>query len=255
MELEGRAAIVTGGGTGVGRAVTLALAERGCAVAVNYSRSKDGAEETAALARERGVKGIALQADVSDDTACRRLVDGAGEELGRLDVLVQSAGTTSIIPHEKLDDVRDEDWDRILAVNLKGPFQCVRAARGALEASGGGEIVNVSSVAGIVGTGSSIPYCASKAALNMLTVTLARALAPRIRVNAVAPGFITGRWWSEAVPPKVYEAIKAGAAGRSPLGAVCEPEDVSDAILSILTGSDLVTGQVLVVDGGMTIGT
>jgi 3-oxoacyl-[acyl-carrier protein] reductase len=212
---------------------------------VNYSRSKDEAEATAEEVRARGVGALAVQADVSRDADCRGLMESAVRELGRLDVLVQSAGTTSIIPHEKLDDVGDDDWDRILGVNLKGPFQCSRAARSALEASGG-EIVNVSSVAGIAGTGSSIPYCASKAALNMLTITLARALAPRIRVNAVAPGFITGRWWSESVPPELYEAIKQGAASRSPLQAVCEPEDVSDAILSILTGSDLVTGQILV---------
>jgi 3-oxoacyl-[acyl-carrier protein] reductase len=254
MELEGRAAIVTGGGTGVGRATALALAARGCSVAVNYSRSKDAAEATAEEIRSRGVGGIAIQADVSQDADCRGMVETALGELGRLDVLVQSAGATSMIPHEKLDDVGDEDWDHILGVNLKGPFQCARAARSALQEAGG-EIVNVSSIAGIQGTGSSIPYCASKAALNMLTVTLARALAPRIRVNAVAPGFITGRWWSEAVPSEVYDAIKQGAASRSPLQAVCDPEDVSDAILSILTGSDLVTGQILVVDGGMTIGT
>ncbi len=238
----------------MGRATALALAERGCGVAVNYSRSKDEAEATAEEVRAKGVAGLAVQADVSKDTDCRGLVESAVRELGRLDVLVQSAGTTSIIPHEKLDDVGEDDWDHILGVNLKGPFHCARAAKSALDADGG-EIVNVSSIAGIAGTGSSIPYCASKAALNILTVTLARVLAPRVRVNAVAPGFITGRWWSEAVPSDAYELIKQGAASRSPLQAVCEPEDVSDAILSLLTGSDLVTGQVLVVDGGMTIGT
>jgi 3-oxoacyl-[acyl-carrier protein] reductase len=253
MELEGRAAIVTGGGTGVGRATALALAERGCAVAVNYSRSRGAAEETAALARARGVRACALLADVADDGACRALVECAVRELGRLDVLVQSAGTTRVIPPERLDDVGDADWERILGVNLRGPFQCARAARGPLEAAGGGSIVNVSSVAGIVGVGSSIPYCASKAALNLLTVVLARVLAPRIRVNAVAPGFVTGRWWQEAVPAPLYQAIRDGAARRSPLQAVCEPEDVAAAVLSLLTGSDLVTGQVLVVDGGMTI--
>jgi 3-oxoacyl-[acyl-carrier protein] reductase len=253
MDLDGRAALVTGGGTGVGRATALALAERGCAVAVNYSRSRAEAEATSEEARTRGVKALAVQADVADDAACRALVERAVGGLGRLDLLVQSAGTTSIIPHEKLDDVSDEVWDRILAVNLKGPFQCARAARGAIEASGGGEIVNVSSVAGIAGVGSSIPYCASKAGLNMLTLTLARALAPRIRVNAVAPGFITGRWWIEAVGEKLYEAVREGARARTPLQAVCDPEDVAAAILALVAGPDLVTGQVLVIDGGMTI--
>jgi len=253
MDVDGRAALVTGGGTGVGRATALSLAERGCSVAVNYSRSRAEAEETAELARAKGVRAVALQADVADDTACRALVAGAVRELGRLDVLVQSAGTTSFIPHAKLDDVGDSDWERILAVNLRGPFQCARAARGAIDASGGGEIVNVSSVAGIAGVGSSIPYCASKAALNLLTVMLARVMAPTIRVNAVAPGFVTSRWFRAGLGDAAYEAIKKGAEQRSPLHAVCTPEDVSAAILGLVTGSDLVTGQVLVIDGGMTI--
>ena len=253
MNLDGRAALVTGGGTGVGRATALSLAERGCSVAVNYSRSRAEAEETAELARAKGVRAVALQADVADDTACRALVAGAVRELGRLDVLVQSAGTTSFIPHAKLDDVGDSDWERILAVNLRGPFQCARAARGAIEASGGGEIVNVSSVAGIAGIGSSIPYCASKAALNLLTVMLARVMAPAIRVNAVAPGFITSRWFRAGLGDAAYEALKKGAEQRSPLRAVCTPEDVSAAIVGLVAGPDLVTGQVLVLDGGMTI--
>ena len=253
MNLDGRAALVTGGGTGVGRATALDLAERGCSVAGNYSRSRAEAEETAAAVRAKGVPGVALRTDVADDAACRALVADAVRELGRLDVLVQSAGTTSFIPHAKLDDVGDADWERILAVNLRGPFQCARAARGAIEASGGGEIVNVSSVAGIAGIGSSIPYCASKAALNLLTVMLARVMAPRVRVNAVAPGFVTSRWFRDGLGDTAYEALKRGAEQHSPLRAVCTPEDVSAAILGLVTGSDLVTGQVLVIDGGMTI--
>jgi 3-oxoacyl-[acyl-carrier protein] reductase len=253
VNLDGRAAIVTGGGTGVGRATALGLAERGCAVAVNYQRSKEEAERTAAEARAKGVRALAIQADVADDAACRALVEAAVAELGRLDVLVNNAGTTSFIPHAELDRVGDEDWDRIVAVNLKGPFQCARAARGPMEQSGGGEIVSVSSVAGIAGVGSSIPYCAAKAGLNIVTVALARVLGPAIRVNAVAPGFITGRWLREGLGENVYEVMKKGIEQRVPLQAVCEPEDVRDAILGLITGSDLVTGHVLVCDGGMTI--
>jgi 3-oxoacyl-[acyl-carrier protein] reductase len=252
MTLEGKAAIVTGGGTGVGRATALALAKLGCDVVLNYSRSRDEAERTAADVAALGVRGIAVQADVADDAACRALVDRTVRELGRLDVLVQSAGTTSFVPHGDLEKVTDADWDRILAVNLKGPFQCARAARGPMLAAGGGAIVNVSSVAGIAGIGSSIPYCASKAALNNLTLTLARALAPTIRVNAVAPGFITGRWLSGGLGAG-YDALKQHMEQRAPLKKVCEPEDVADAVLSFVTGSALVTGQVLVVDGGMLI--
>ena len=252
MDLEGKAAIVTGGGTGVGRATALALARRGCAVVVNYSRSKQGAEATAAEAAALGVKALACRADVADDADCRALVETAVSELGGLQLLVNNAGTTSFIPHAQLDRVGDDDWARILAVNLKGPFQCARAARGPMEASGGGEIVNVSSVAGIIAIGSSIPYACSKAALNNLTLSLARVLAPRIRVNAVAPGFIEGEWLQQGLGP-AYDAVKKAFEQRSPLGRVCSAEDVADAILSLVTGSDLVTGQILACEGGMLL--
>ena len=252
MDVEGKAALITGGGTGVGRATALALARRGCAVAVNYSRSRDEAEQTAADAIALGVRAVALVADVADATQAGTLVARAVAELDApLAVLVNSAGTTSFIPHGDLERVGDDDWDRILAVNLKGPFHCARAARSALEAAGG-EIVNVSSIAGLAGIGSSIPYCASKAALNNLTITLARALAPRIRVNAVAPGFITGRWLEGGLGA-AYEATKAFVEQRVPLHRVCEPEDVAAAIVGLVTGSDLVTGQILTIDGGMLI--
>lgn len=252
MQVDGRAALITGGGTGVGRATALDLAKRGCAVAVNYSRSQEDAEQTAADARALGVRAVALQADVADDAQCRELVAATTRELGRLDVLVQSAGVTVFVPHTDLEKLTSEDWERLMAVNVTGPFQCARAARGPMDEAGGGEIVNVSSVAGIAGVGSSIPYCASKAALNNLTVTLARALAPRIRVNAVAPGFITGRWLAGGLG-EAYEAVKQGVESRLPLGRVCDPEDVSALILSLVEGSDLVTGQIVAVDGGMLI--
>jgi len=253
MQVEGKAALVTGGGTGVGRATALALAARGCSVAVNYSRSREAAEATAEEIRALGVGGLAVQADVAEDAACRELVERTVGELGRLDVLVNNAGTTTFAAHAELEKITDADWERILAVNLKGPFQCARAAKAALEADGGGEIVNVSSVAGVAGIGSSIPYCASKAGLNILTVILARVFGPTVRVNAVAPGFITGRWLRDGLGEPVYEAVKSAMEQRSLLGRVCDPEDVRDAILSLIEGSDLVTGQVLLCDGGMTI--
>ena len=252
MELQGKVAIVTGGGTGVGRATALALGRRGCSVLVNYSRSQEEAERTAAEVEALGVRALPVQADVARDADCRRLVETAVRELGRLDVLVNNAGRTVFVPHAELEGIRDEDWTRVLGVNLIGPFQMCRAARGPLEASGAGSIVNVSSVAGIAGIGSSIPYCASKAGLNVLTVILARALAPKIRVNAVAPGFITGRWLAQGLGP-AYEPIKKAMEQRAPLKRVCEPDDVAAAILSLVAGSDLVTGQVLPVDGGMLI--
>jgi 3-oxoacyl-[acyl-carrier protein] reductase len=252
MDLSGKAALVTGGGTGVGRATALALARRGCAVAVNYSRSKEDAERTAADVTALGVRGLAVRADVADDAACRALVATAVRELGGLQVLVCSAGTTRFIGHRDLDAVDDEAWDQIFAVNLKGPFHCARAVRAAMEEAGEGEIVHVSSIAGLVGVGSSIPYCASKAALNNLTITLARALAPTIRVNAVAPGFITGRWLKGGLGD-AYDLVRQHLESRAPLRKVCEPEDVAEAILALIAGPDLVTGQVLTIDGGMLL--
>lgn len=252
MKVEGKAAVITGGGTGVGRATGLALGKLGCAVLVNYSRSNKEAEETAKDIEALGVKAIPFKADVADDAKCRAMIDEAVKEFGRLDILVNNAGTTSFIPHPDLDAVKDEDWDRIMAVNVKGTFQCARAARGPLEEAGEGEIINITSVAGLAGTGSSIPYCASKAAIINMTVTLARALAPKIRVNAVAPGFINGRWLKAGIGD-AYEDVKAATAERLPLGRVCEPEDIAEAVLSLITGSDLVTGHVLPCEGGMLI--
>ena len=250
--MEGRAAIITGSGTGVGRATALQLGQLGCSVLINYRSSREEAERTADDAGALGVKAIPFEADVADDAACRGMVEAAVGAFGRLDVLINNAGTTRFIAHSDFDAVSQDDWDRVLAVNVRGPFQCSRAARSALAAEDGGEIVNVSSVAGIRAVGSSIPYCASKAALNNLTLTLARSMAPKIRVNAVAPGFITGRWL-EAGLGEGYEPMKAAFEQKAPLGKVCDPDDVADAILSLVTGSDLVTGQILACEGGLLI--
>jgi 3-oxoacyl-[acyl-carrier protein] reductase len=254
MELEGRAAIVTGASSGVGRCTALRLARAGCSVLVNYKSSKEAAETVAEEARQAGVKALAYRADVADDGACRAMVEEADRSFGRLDVLVNNAGTTSFIPHDDLEKVSEKDWDTILGVNLRGPFQCTRAARALLSSDGGGEVVMTSSIAGLIGTGSSIPYCASKAALNSLTVTLARVMAPEVRVNAVAPGFIDGEWLQQGLGD-AYQAVKGAMESRAPLGRVSTPDDVAAAILAMITGPDLVTGHVLPVEGGVIIGT
>jgi 3-oxoacyl-[acyl-carrier protein] reductase len=254
MDLEGKAAIITGGGTGVGRATALRLAEAGCGVLINYSRSQEAAEEVAALAGAKGVSAAAFRADVSDDNDCRAMVEEAGRLFGRLDVLVNNAGTTRFIPHDDLEAITTEDWDNILGVNLRGAFQCTRAARTLLCDHGGGEVVMTSSVAGLIGTGTSIPYCASKAGLNNLTITLARVLGPDVRVNAVAPGFIDGSWLRDSLGEQ-YETIKGVVASRSPLGRVSTPEDVAAAIFALISGPDLITGHVLPVEAGVLIGT
>jgi 3-oxoacyl-[acyl-carrier protein] reductase len=253
MNVSGKAALVTGGGTGVGRAITLLLARGGCSVAVNYSRSRDEAEQTAADAKALGVEAVAILADVADDAAVRNMVAEAESKLGRLDVLVNNAATTRFVPHENLEGLTPDDWERIFAVNVQGPFLCTRAVKEALLRQGGGEIVNVASVAGIQAVGSSIAYCASKAALLNMTVALARALAPRIRVNAVAPGFITGRWLQQGLGAAAYERVKQRFQDALPLGEVCSPQDIATAILNIIIGPDVMTGQTIVVDGGQLI--
>lgn len=248
-----KTAIVTGASRGVGRATALALARRNYAVSVNYSTSHRAAEAVVQEIQALGGQAISVQADVSDNDSCKHLVDCTVERLGPLDVLVNNAGTTSFIPHNALDQVKDEDWDRIMGVNVKGPFQMVRAALPSLEEGEGGCVVNVASIAGLSATGSSIPYCASKAALLNMTVALARVCAPKVRVNAVAPGFIEGDWLKEGLG-HAYDMVKKQCEDRSPLHKVCKPEDVADAIMSLIEGSRLITGQTIVADGGMLIG-
>jgi NAD(P)-dependent dehydrogenase (short-subunit alcohol dehydrogenase family) len=252
MQVIPKAAIVTGAGTGVGRATALRLAKLDCAVLVNYSRSRDEAEQTVADIKALGGSALACQADVADDAAVRAMVAKAVEAFGRLDLLVNNAATTRFIAAADVEDVTDADWQRILAVNLVGPFHCARAVRQPMLDSGGGHIINVSSIAAFNAKGSSLPYCASKAALNNLTMGLARAFAPDIRVNAVAPGFITGRWLEQGYGD-TYEAVKRSAERKNLLGKVCSPDDVAVTILSLATGSSMITGDIIVVDGGMLV--
>ena len=252
MHLSEKTALVTGASRGVGAATALQLARVGCGVAINYNQSTDRAEAVAARCRDEGVKAVLMQGDVAEDSACRAMVQQAVEDFGGLDILINNAGTTRFIDFPDLDAVTDEDWERIFAVNLKGPFQMARAARKALAAGEGGVIVNTASIAGMVGAGSSIPYCASKAALINLTLSLARTLGPAIRVNAVAPGFIEGEWLQKGLGDS-YEQVKETKAAGTVLGAVSTPDDVAQGILSMVTASKT-TGHTLVIDGGDTIG-
>lgn len=252
MTSSPKVAIVTGGGTGVGRATSLGLVRLGYQVIVNYSRSRDEADQTVAEIEQQGGKAIAVMADVADDPACRKMVSNAMQSWGRIDVLVNCAGTTNFIRFDDLESVTDEVWDRLYKVNVVGAFHCARAVREPMVKSGEGQIINVSSVAAQLAQGSSIPYCCSKAALDNLTVSLARTFAPAIRVNGVAPGFISGRWLQKGLGEN-YERAKQAYDRSLPLGRVCDPQDVADCILSLVTGSKLVTGQILTVDSGMTI--
>lgn len=252
IDLQGKAAVVTGSSSGVGRATVLELARRGCRVLVHYHKSQEEAEAIAAEVRGLGVDCVTAQGDAAVDADCKKIIAAAEKKFGGVDILVNSAGTTQFIKHDDLDAVTDDVWQRIMDVNVKGPFQCIRAARPLLEKSEIAHVVNVASIAGIAATGSSVPYAASKAAVINMTVSLARALAPKIRLNAVAPGFIAGRWLEQGLGAK-YDEIKQKTEARLPLGRVSTPEDVADAIVSLLIGSKQVTGQVLPVDGGMLI--
>ena len=252
MQMQNKVAIVTGGGTGVGRATSLALAKLGCSVVVNCSRSRDEADATVQEITELGARGFVFQGDVADDAACRAMVAETVATFGRVDVLVNCAGTTDFIAFQDVEAVSDETWLRLYKVNVVGAFHCARAVREPMLAVGGGVIINISSVAAQLAQGSSIPYCCTKAALDNLTVSLARTFAPQIRVNGIAPGFIAGRWTQAGLGPR-YDGIKQAYEKTLPLGRVCHPEDIAEGVMSLITGSSLVTGQTLTVDAGMMI--
>lgn len=250
MEISGKAAIVTGSAAGVGRATALELARRGANVVVNYSRSEAEARRTAADIEALGAQALLVRADVSQDDEVRGMVRQAVERFGSVDVLVNNAAITHFVSFRDLEALTEEMWDRILAVNVKGVFFCSRAVAPHMKQQGGGCIVNISSVAGIQAIGSSIAYCASKAAVINMTIAFARTLAPEVRVNCVAPGFIDTRWHSSRTDVSDYEALKQRVAQTTPLAKVCTAEDVAQVVLGLIEGADLVTGQTLIVDGG-----
>jgi 3-oxoacyl-[acyl-carrier protein] reductase len=246
MSTEQKVALVTGSATGVGRSCAVRFAKLGYAVVVNYSKSEADAYETLNLVESAGVPALLCKANVADAAAVTDMIAATEATFDRLDVLVNNAATTHFVAHTDLDALTDQVWRDIFDVNLMGAFYCVRAAMPLLKAVKG-NVVNVSSVAGLTGQGSSIPYCASKAALNCLTQSLARAFGPDVRVNAVAPGPILTRWLEgrEAQVAKFLE--------QAPLGRAAAPDDIADAVVYLATGTTLTTGQVLVVDGGRTM--
>ena len=253
MELKDRVAIVTGGGTGIGRAVCLRLAKAGVkAVVVNYSRSKDEAQTTAGELELLGGDVLVHKADVSDESAVAAMIAATVDRYGRLDVLVNNAGTTHFIPHPDLVALTEEVWNDILNVNLKGTFYCCRAAAPQLRKAKGA-IVNVASIAGHRATGSSIVYGISKAGVLQLTRSLAIALAPDVRVNSVSPGLVSTRWFRGRFGDEAADAQETRFAEATPLAAIASPDDVALAIMSFVE-NDAITGQDLVVDGGKNIG-
>ncbi len=249
---KGKAAIVTGSSSGIGQEAAIRLARRGAGVIVNFSKSAAEAEETAAIIRKSGGDVRVVQGDVAHDADCRRLAAAAMEAFGRIDILVNNAGTTKFAAHTDLDALSAEDFAGIYATNVIGAFQMVRACLPALKKSGDGAIVNVSSIAGLTGIGSSVAYAASKGAMNTLTLSLARALAPEVRVNAVCPGYVATPWFTKRFGEDVSKRLAAEQAEVAPLKRVADAEAVADTIL-YLAGpqSRLTTGETVLVDGGL----
>lgn len=246
MDLKNKVALVTGGGTGIGRATCIELARRGVTVAVNYSRSKAEADETVQMIKNDGGRAIAIQADVSQDEEVRKMVNSIVQQYGTVDLLINNASITRHIPLDDLESATEEVWDALYDVNVKGMFFCARAVSPFMKNSKQGAIVNLGSIAGQTGSGSSLPYAVSKAAVHGLTKSLARALAPDIRVNCVVPGAVATRWWSGR------EAQMKSLAPSILLQRISTPEDIAAFICAALE-QEAMTGQIITVDSGQTL--
>ncbi|MBT2292631.1 3-oxoacyl-ACP reductase FabG [Paenibacillus albidus] len=246
MDLINKVALVTGGGTGIGSAISQELAKRGAKVAVNYSRSEAGAQEIVQRIKAGGGEAIAVQANVADDEEVRRMVAAIAEEWGTVDVLVNNAGITRHIPLEDLEAVTDEVWNELYNVNVKGMFFCARAVAPFMNKNKHGAIVNLGSIAGTTGAGSSLPYAVSKSAVHGLTKSLARALAPAIRVNCIAPGAVATRWWAGR------EEQMHKLAPNLPLQHLSTPEDIASFVCAVLE-QEALTGQVITLNSGQTM--
>lgn len=255
MSKEGLCAIVTGSASGLGAATAAILAKDGGRIVVNYSSSQKEAEETADLCRKAGAEIVVVQGDVSRDEDCRKIV-AAAAPWGRVDALVNNAGTTKHMEHGNLDGLSAEDFQRLYGVNTIGPFQMVRAARSLLEAAakargGSATVVNISSVAGISGVGSSIAYAASKGALNTMTLSLSRALAPLIRVNTVCPGYIDTPWFTKGRGVEGAAKVRDAVVAKVPLKRASTAEDVAALVCFLaLPQSGNMTGEVVRMDAG-----
>lgn len=250
MDMQNGVAIVTGSSSGVGAACARKLAELGSHVVINYASNEDGARASAAACETFGVETLVIRADVADDTACRAMVAAAVDKWGRVDALINNAGTTKFCAHEDLEGLDAADFQRIYGVNTIGAFQMTRAVAPHMKRGGRGAIVNVASIAAIQGVGSSIAYAASKGAMVTMTLSLARALGPEIRVNVVCPGFIQGDWLEAGMGKERYEKTKAFLEATTPLRVTATPDSVADAVLYFITGADIVTGESLILDGG-----
>jgi 3-oxoacyl-[acyl-carrier protein] reductase len=254
MKLQGAVCIVTGSATGAGAACAIQLARKGARVVVNYSRSADDARETLEACKAAGAEAILVQADVAKDSDCRALAQAALDQWGRIDGLINNAGITKFAAGHDLDALSAEDFQHIYAVNVIGPYQMIRACVPAMKKQGKGAIVNVSSISGVLAVGSSTAYIASKGALNAMSLALARALAPAIRVNSVLPGMIETRWHKDRFDAEGYARFKADYEKTVPLAKAASPDDVAEVCVWLLEGGDLVTGEAIFVDAGLHLG-
>lgn len=244
--MNGKVAIVTGGGTGIGHAVCRLLARKGASVAVVYSRSEREAEETVQAITIEGGNAFSVRCDVAVDREAVQMVRTVCDTLGPVDYLVNNAGITRQLPFAALDAIEDGMWDDLMAVNVKGAFHVSRAVAPVMQTRPEAAIINVGSIAGETGYGSSLPYAVSKAATHGLTRSLAKALAPRIRVNAVAPGAVDTRWWA-GNEDKMHKL-----AGQVALNRVASPEDIAEVVLLLLRAKSM-TGQIVRTDNGQTL--
>src|ERR1700719_1283284 len=256
MSKDGLCAVITGSASGLGAATAAILAKDGARIVINYSSSQKEAEQTADLCRSAGGEVVVVQGDVSRDEDCRRIV-AAAASWGRLDVLVNNAGTSKHVAHDNLDGLSAEDFQLLFAVKKIGPFQMVRAARSLLEAGAkasarASTVVNVSSVAGISGVGSSVAYAASKGALNTMTLSLARALAPLIRVNTVCPGYIDTPWFTKGRGEAGAKLVRDSVIAKVPLKVASSAEDIATLVCFLATpASSNMTGELVRMDAGM----
>jgi NAD(P)-dependent dehydrogenase (short-subunit alcohol dehydrogenase family) len=255
-DFEDKVIVVTGSATGLGAAIALGAAKRGAkAVIVNYTKSLKEAEATADAVRAAGAEATIARGDVGEDADCRKIAEAASR-YGKIDALVNNAGITKhVANHADLDGLSKDDFLRIFAINTVGPFQVVRACRALLEKAGAASVLMTSSIAGVTGIGSSVAYAASKGALNTMTLSLARALAPKIRVNAICPGYIDTRWFTDAFGEQVTAGIRENVVKATPLKAASKAEDVADAALFLISDAARhVTGETLLVDAGLHLG-
>jgi 3-oxoacyl-[acyl-carrier protein] reductase len=248
MAVTRKVALVTGAATGIGRAAAVALAAAGFDVVVNYSRSEQAARTTAEMAQAKGAKTVLFKCDVSDDPSVRKMLDRTKEEFGRLDALVNNAGTTTEVKPKDFDAMTAEEWDRVFAVNVRGMFQVTRAAAPLLKEALG-SIVNTASIVGLRPGPQPLPYAASKAAVISLTKLLALNLGPEIRVNAVAPGWVEGDWMVRMLGDR-YDDLMARRLKSTPLRRIVTPEDIAEVMINLIVSNRMVTGEVIVIDGG-----